>query len=171
MSFMDRMERQWTERQLGLEQVTVIASVRVADHAERVWEFLFAPESAYLADPAVVKAFRVPGTPTDEVGEQHCFIRDEGEGRRSVALTEFVELQRPVRMVTTCPTYPTTCTTTYELRPDGTDVILTCEMEIWVEKGLRRRVRPALQAENQSQLDRIAAGIRSGLALPGMEAP
>ena len=171
MSFMEKMERQWTERRLGLEQVTVCASTRLAEDPERVWDFLVSPESAYLADPAVVHAFYVPGTPSGEVGEQQCIIRDEGDGQRSATLIEVVELQRPVRLVTRYPTYPTPCTSTYALRPEGTDVIVTCELDIWVEKGLRRRLKPSLQMENQSQLDRIAAGIRSGLTRPAAEGP
>ncbi len=171
MSFMEKMERRWTERRLDLEPVTASVSVRLTSNVDRVWAFLMAPELAHLTDPAVVSAFRVPGTPAGEVGEQQCFIRDEGEGRRSVTLAELVELERPVRMVVRFLTYPNTCVTTYELHPDGTEVTLSCKVGVLVEKDLRRRVEPALQAETQSQLDRIAAVIRSGLTLPGAERP
>ncbi len=166
MSFMEKMERQWTERTLGVEHVSVSASARVTGDADRAWGILTAPELAHLTDPAVVTAFHVPGTPLGEVGEQQCFIRDEGEGRRSVTLTEVVEVERPVRVVVACPTYPVDCTTTYELRLEGTALILSCKMDLVVERGLRRRIQPSLQTETQSMLDRIAAVIRSGLTLP-----
>lgn len=167
MSFMEKMERQWTERRLGVEPVTATASTRLTAEADGVWEILMAPELAHLTEPAVVSAFRVPGTPEGEVGEQQCFIQDIGEGRRSVTLLEFVELERPFRIVVRCPTYQTSCVITYDIEPDGTEVTLSCKVGILVETGLRRKVRPALQAETQSQLDQIAAVIRAGLTLPG----
>lgn len=170
MSFMERMERQWTERRLGLESVTATVSTRLTAKADGVWEFLMAPELAHVTESAVVSAFRVPGTPAGEVGEQQCFVQDIGEGRRSVTLLEFVELERPSRIVVRFPTYPTSCVTTYELHPDATEITLSCKVGILVETGLRRKLQPVLQAETQSQLDRIAAVVRAGLTLPEAKA-
>lgn len=107
VSFMEKMERQWTERKLGLEPVTASASARLTVNVDRVWEFLMAPELAHLTELAVVSAFRVPGTPVGEVGEQQCYIQDTGEDRRSVTLLKFIELERPFRMVVRFPTSPT----------------------------------------------------------------
>lgn len=132
VSFMEKMERQWTERKLGLEPVTASASARLTVNVDRVWEFLMAPELAHLTELAVVSAFRVPGTPVGEVGEQQCYIQDTGEDRRSVTLLEFIELERPFRMVVRFPTSPTKYVTTYELHPEGTEVTLSCKVGVLV---------------------------------------
>lgn len=168
MSFMQTVERRWGERKLGLEPVTVTASTHVAAKAERVWALLMAPELSTLVDPSVVRAFRVPGTPVGEVGEQQCFITDAGNDRRSVTLMEIAKVEPPVRVVVRCSTSPTAFVVTYTLVPDEAGLSLSCQWDALVEKGYRRKAEPTLRDECQKQINQIAAAIRSGFTIPDM---
>lgn len=101
-----------------------------------------------------------------EAGEQHCVVRDEGDGHVSVTLVEVAEAQRPTRFVLRYPTYPTTVVASFELEPDATGVTLTYQVGWVVEWWQRKKMEQALRAQTQSQLDQIAALIRSGVRLP-----
>ncbi|MER7070286.1 SRPBCC family protein [Terrabacter sp. NPDC000476] len=94
MALMARLEKRWEARRSGVEPISCEVSTMVAAPRDRVWAFLVHPRSAQLLDPAVVNAFRVPGTPVAAVGEQHCTVLRRGDVL-AAHLTEVVAIDAP----------------------------------------------------------------------------
>ena len=100
--------------------------------AETLFALIRPAESAlWLSGPE--RAFKVPGTP-DGVGEQQCFIRQNG----CVSIIEVVAEERPWRAITRCVTHSEfDCRYSYELEPSGSGCKLTMGNTLQIPAGLR----------------------------------
>lgn len=71
----------------------VSASALIRAPIGRVWQAVYAPESAILIDPGhVICAGQVPGTPASQVGEMHYFVGRRDDGRLVAAADVVIEL-------------------------------------------------------------------------------
>lgn len=165
VSFMQRLESRWDARQVGLESLTVSTSTSVRASRQAVWEFLTAVGSSMLIDPGVVKTFRVPDTPVDAVGAQHCTIM-EIDGRWSAQISEIVAIEQASRIVSRWLTTPTETVTTWTLEPKGAMTQLTYQIGLRIGLGTRKKLEPLIRKQADEALRRIRAAVQSGASFP-----
>ena len=159
--FMQELDKRWDARQSGLEPLTLTASVLIDSKAAGVWAFLSNPRSALLTSPHVIKAFHVPGTPEDDVGEQQCFIMNVAR-RLCAYLSEVVAIDAPHRLVIRWPTMATDQISTLTLTPEGSRTTVTYQLGMRVALGTRKKNEPVLRAGMEDELQRLRAGVESG---------
>lgn len=166
---MQRLEHRWDRREEGVEPVLVTSRVDIATPPQAVWDFLIAPESAFLTADGVRRAFRVPGTPASQPGEQTCIIREDSESV-SAEITEIVAVEAPRTLVSRSVTspYETVERMTLEATDDGRTK-LTIQLGMSVPLGMARKVRPLLEEHLQRVSGRIRSAIDSGAQLPRPE--
>ena len=168
---LQRLEQRWDRRDEGLEPVFVLSHVDIAASPKDVWDFLIAPESAFLTADGVRKAFRVPGTPARQPGEQTCIIRDDSESV-SAEISELVAVEAPTTLVTRSVTSPYETVERMTLDPtDGGGTTLTIQLGMRVPLGTAKKVRPLLEEHLQSVSGRIRSAIESGAQLPRPQGP
>lgn len=162
---MARIERRWDARQTGLEPITFAVDTAVSASRERVWSFLVHPKTAQLVNPEVVNAFRVPGSASDDVGEQHCSVVRQG-GVLAVHLSEVVAIEEPRLVAFRWLTTPGGYTASYSLDLEGSRTRVTYQVEGQVAAGTRKSAEPAMRGNAAQALERFRAAVESGVTLP-----
>ena len=142
--------------------MTVEATTTIAASPEKVWDFLLAPESAFLCGDGVLKAFRVPGTPAASIGEQHCTVAEHG-GQVFAHIVEVIELQTLKLVVTRTLTSPAGLVARYclEEAPSGF-TSLTYHFDGCAAFGTRKKAEPPILAHVETAVRRIKASVESG---------
>ncbi|WP_156465420.1 hypothetical protein [Knoellia sp. Soil729] len=165
-NFMQRLGERWDEREEGLESAIVHSSLKIAAETQVVWDFVVAPESALLLGDQVVKAFRVPHTPTAQPGEQICVVTED-DGRLSVGIIETVALEPREFLLSRWLTGPTELLEKTTLTPTGQGgTTITLRLAMRVELGTARQVRPLLERHVSQTLRRLRAAVESGVKFP-----
>jgi uncharacterized protein YndB with AHSA1/START domain len=167
---LQRLEQRWDRRQEGLEPFVMAASIFIAASPQRVWDFLMAPETAFLTGDGIVNAFRVPGTPVGAVGEQVCVV-SEVAGRVRADIIEVVSAEPPSTLVTRWLTSASEVVERATLHPGpGGGTSLTVQLAMRVALGTSKKMRPILQGHLEQSSRRIRSAVESGARLPSIDA-
>jgi uncharacterized protein YndB with AHSA1/START domain len=166
VSFLQRLEKRWDRREEGVEDLMIQASLSVNATPRRVWDFLTAPEASLLTTDGVRMAFRVPGTPVGEAGEQLCIVHEHA-GTVLADILEVVTVDAPNCLVTRWITGVNQVVerTTLETESQGATSI-TVQIGMRVPRGTAKRTRPIVQADAEQTLWRIRSALESGARLP-----
>ncbi|WP_344947791.1 hypothetical protein [Terrabacter ginsenosidimutans] len=165
MSFMGRLERRWDARQTGMELVGVEVSVEISVPAKDLWSFILHPKSAQLTDPRVVNAFRVPGTPVEEVGEQQCIVSDRG-GVLSAQIGEIVALEAPRLVAVRWLTLAGGFISRHLLDDLGRRSRLMYQLEGQVLAGSGKSAQKQMRTDAAESLARWRTAVESGARFP-----
>ena len=161
-----RLEQRWDRREEGLEPVIVLASIAISAPPQQVWNFVMAPEAAFLTGDGILNAFRVPGTPVGISGEQICIV-SESSGRVSADIVEVVSAEPPNVLVVRSLTSPSEIVERTTLEPrEGGGTSMTVQLAMRVGLGTSKKARPILQAHVEQSGRRIRSAIESGARLP-----
>lgn len=164
-----RLEQRWDRREEGLESVLVETSITIAAPPQQVWDFVMAPEAAFLTADGVLKAFRVPGTPVGLPGEQICLV-SEASGRVSAEIVEVVTAEPPNTLVSRWVTSPSEIVERTTFEPsEGGGTSLTIQLAMRVTLGTSKKARPVLQEHLEQSGRRIRSAIESGARLPSAD--
>jgi hypothetical protein len=159
---MGRVEERWQQRQTGTVPLTVQARTIIAAGRDQVWQFLIAPQSAFLCSDGVIKAFHVPGTPIGSVGEQHCMVVEQ-QGQVLAHIVEVLELRPYELAVTRTVTSPSGMISRYVLEdaPSG-GTCLTYQFGAHMVLGSRKQAEPPIRVHVETAVRRIKSAIESG---------
>ncbi|EWT06835.1 hypothetical protein N864_16430 [Intrasporangium chromatireducens Q5-1] len=171
MSLMGRVEERWQQRQAGTEPLTVQARTTIAADREQVWQFLLAPQSAFLCSDGVLKAFHVPGTPIGSVGEQQCMVVEQ-QGQVLAHIVEVVEL-RPIELaVTRTVTSPSGMISRYVMEDAASGgTCLTYQFGAHMVLGSRKKAEPPIREHVDTAVRRIKSAIESGATFSDARKP
>ncbi|HOS92596.1 MAG TPA: hypothetical protein PLQ54_04745 [Armatimonadota bacterium] len=159
MGVMDRLAERWANRESGLEPIMHSQSILVRATAADVYAFLIDPESMRVIVADAANAFRVPGTPTGEIGEQVCVVIHHDTGHR-VDLWETTDLipEREIRQrLVSVDTPWEEHLTIEEYGPAAAR--LTDTHEGFVSLGRGAEVRAYLDSSVNASLDRIRVAL------------
>lgn len=161
-----RLEQRWDRREEGLEPVLVQASITIGAPPQQVWDFVMAPEAAFLTGDGILKAFRVPGTPVGLPGEQISLV-SEASGRVSADIVQVVSVEPVKALVARWLTSSSEIVerTTFEPSDNGSTA-LTIQLAMRVTLGTSKKARPLLQEHLEQSGRRIRSAIESGARLP-----
>ncbi|MBR7744497.1 hypothetical protein KC207_14470 [Phycicoccus sp. BSK3Z-2] len=167
MALLKWMGRRWDRREGVTVDSAFTACVVVAADRERVWSVVTNPAAAHLIRDDVVRAFVVPGTPTEGVGSQTCTVTRDAN-RLHAHIDETTGFDRLDFIESVLRTGPMDIRQELALSgpPDGpTTLQLRVSLNLLI--GKEDEVRHDMESEIQTFLNRLRSVIESGATFSG----